>query len=284
MFNDADHYIKVATNKKPEFDYVEVKSMTLTSATIKARATDGDGENLTYILYMGTSEDNLVEKAKKENVEQGTEEELLGEGIDTANIVYYRVEVIDAYATIQSQVSTLQNKKPVIEKAEIKDITRTTAKAIIQGIDEDGDKLTYKIYYGTDKDALETTGKVVEKKDITSGTEETLDIKDLRPGTKYYYKIAITDGMQTVHKEGEFTSGANNAPIITPTVIGDITVNSSDPTKSTSWIQISAKAEDTDNDKLDIKIYLGTSKADSLGQVELIGSQIGASTRSNINK
>ena len=225
------------------------------------------------------------EKDKKENADQGTEVQFEITGIDTTKLYYYRIDVSDKYATVQSQVSILTNKKPEIKKAEIIDVTKITAKVVVQGTDEDAvDKLTYKVYYGEDRDTLETTGKVVEKGNITSGTEETLDIKDLRPGTKYYYKIAITDGMQTVHKEGEFTSGANNAPIITPTVIGDITVNSSDPTKSTSWIQISAKAEDTDNDKLDIKIYLGTSKADSLGQVELIGSQIGASTRSNINK
>ena len=56
--------------------------------------------------------------------------------------------MLDKYAITQSQVSTLQNKKPVITKAEVTDITRTTAKAVIQGTDEDADdKLTYRVLY-----------------------------------------------------------------------------------------------------------------------------------------
>ena len=66
MFNDADHYIKVATNKKPEFKYIEVTGMTVTTAGIKAAAIDGDGENLTYRLFYGLDKDNLEEKDKKE--------------------------------------------------------------------------------------------------------------------------------------------------------------------------------------------------------------------------
>jgi len=148
LFNEADHIIKATNNKKPVLENIEVTGMTATGATIKVKATDVDGENLTYILYMGISEDTLEEKAKKENIEQGQEIELIGEGIDTTNLIYYRVDVVDKYATVKSQVSTLQNKKPVIEKTEIIEITRTTVTAKVQGIDEDaGEKLTYKIIY-----------------------------------------------------------------------------------------------------------------------------------------
>ena len=57
IFNDVDYYIKVATNKKPVFEYVEVTNMTPTTATIEAKATDGDGENLTYKLFYGLDKD-----------------------------------------------------------------------------------------------------------------------------------------------------------------------------------------------------------------------------------
>jgi len=285
LFNEADHIIKVANNKKPVFENIDITGMTATSATIKAKATDGDGENLTYILYMGTSEDSLEEKDKKENIEQGQEVELIGEGIDTTNLIYYRVDVLDKYSKVESQVSTLQNKKPAIGKAEVTDITRTTAVVKIQGTDEDReDKLTYRIYYGTDKNALETTGKVVQKENIVSGTEEPFNIAELQSGIKYFYKIAITDGKQTVHTEGEFTTVANNAPKITPTITRDITVNESDPTKSTSWIQVAAEVTDADNDKLDIKIYLGTVAEENLGEEDLLDSINNAESRNNINK
>ena len=148
LFNDLDEYIRVITNKKAVFDYIEVNTITATTASIKVRATDSDGDNLTYILYMGTSEDNLEEKDRIENVEQGIEVELHGTEINTEILCYYRIDVLDKYAITQSQVSTLQNKKPVITKAEVTDITRTTAKAVIQGTDEDADdKLTYRVLY-----------------------------------------------------------------------------------------------------------------------------------------
>ena len=251
VFNDADHYIKVATNKKPEFKYIEVTGMTVTTAGIKAAAIDGDGENLTYRLFYGLDKDNLEEKDKKENIEQATEVQFEITGIDTTKLYYYRIDVSDKYATVQSQVSILTNKKPEIKKAEIIDVTKITAKAVVQGTDEDTvDKLTYKVYYGADKDTLETTGKVVEKGNITSGTEETLEIKELTPGTKYYYKIAITDGKQTVYTEvKEFTTEANNKPVIT-----NVKVNA----KTTSSITIAATATDADGEKLKYSLYVGT--------------------------
>lgn len=104
------------------------------------------------------------------------------------------------------------------------------------------------------------------------------------PETKYYYRIDITDGKQTVRTEiKDFTTMVNNEPKITPTITRDITVNSSNPTKSTSWIQVEAKVEDADSDKLDIKIYLGTSAADQLGTSDLIESQSEVDSRNNIN-
>ena len=184
IFNGADHYIKAWQNKKPEFDYVEVESMTATSATIKAKATDEDGENLTYKLFYGLDRDNLEEKDKKQDIKQGQEVQFEMTGIDVTKVYYYKVSVLDQYVKVDSEIKETK---------------------------------------------------------------------------------------------------VNNVPVITPTITRDITVNSSDPTQSTSWIQISTKVEDIDNDKLDIEIYLGTEIADNLGESDLIGKQTNADTRSNIN-
>lgn len=282
--NDIDYTMREVLNNKPIFENIEVSEITTTTATIKVRAIDGDKEKLTYKLYMGTDIDNLEEKDIIQNVEQGIDIELIGTEIDTSNLVYYRVDVIDAYTTVQSQVSTLQNKKPVIERAEIIDITRVTAKAVIKGIDEDGEKLTYKIYYGTEKGGLETTGKIVEKCNIISGTEEILELKDLTLKTKYYYKVVVTDGKQIVHNDGEFITAANNLPVIIPTITKDITIKNRPytPKENTSWIQVSAKIEDIDNDKVDVKIYLGTSY--SLGEEDLIYNKTKVNSRDNSNR
>lgn len=145
--NEIEYNIKAGLNKKPVFDYIELSEMQPTSAKIKAKANDTDGDKLTYILYMGTTSENLVEKSKTEKVDSGTEVELEGAGINTGELVYYRVDVLDEYSRIESQVSTLQNKPPEIKKAEITNITRVSAKAVIMGIDEDTEKLTYKIIY-----------------------------------------------------------------------------------------------------------------------------------------
>lgn len=252
LFNKTEYDIDVAMNKRPVFDYIDVIKITSNSATIKVKATDKDEEKLTYILYMGATEDNLVEKDKKENIEQGIEVELLGEGIDTTLLCYYRIDVKDAYTTVQSQVSTIQNKKPILEKSDIIDVTKITAKANIQGTDEDKeDVLTYRVIYGNNKDTLETEGKILEKTNIASGTEETLDIENLIPGTKYYYKIEVTDGKQIVSNNGEFTTIVNKKPTIA-------TVKQTD-TKQNSFT-ITARATDGDKEKLEYKVYIGNSK------------------------
>lgn len=253
LLKDAEHYIKVATNKKPALDYVEVIEMTTTSATVKVRAIDGDKENLIYKLFYGLDKENLEEKDRKDNVEEGQEIEFKITGIDTTKLYYFRIDVIDAYSEVQSQVSTLTNKKPVIEKEEVIEITRVSAKAIIKGMDEDKeDKLTYRIIYGTNKDILNTENKVVEKTNLELGVEETLEITDLKPGTKYYYKIEVTDRMQTAHTEiKEFDTVINNAPSVAVVEQTDINTNS---------FTITAKATDIDGDKLIYKVYTGNTK------------------------
>ena len=52
MLNEVEYNIKARLNKKPVFDYIEVSEMKPTSAKIKAKAIDTDGDKLTYILYM----------------------------------------------------------------------------------------------------------------------------------------------------------------------------------------------------------------------------------------
>lgn len=252
LINNLGYNIDVAMNHKPIFDYIDVVKITANSATIKVNATDMDEEGLTYILYMGTDEKNLVEKAKKENIEQGIEVELLGEEIDTTQLYYYRVDVKDAYVTVQSPVSTIQNKKPILEKSDIIDITKICAKARIQGTDEDiNDILTYRIIYGENKDTLDLDGRIIQKENIVSGTEEILDIEELIPGTKYYYKIEITDGKQIVHNNGEFVTIVNKKPT-------KATVKQLD-TKKTSF-NITARATDGDREQLEYKVYTGYSK------------------------
>ena len=110
VFNDADHYIKVATNKKPNIEILKYSDRTVSSMKITAMATDGDGENLTYKLFVGITRENLVEQTDvKENVEQGTEVSWNVSVADATSTYYYKIIVSDKYADIESSVRETNN-------------------------------------------------------------------------------------------------------------------------------------------------------------------------------
>lgn len=92
--------------------------------------------------------------------------------------------------------------------------------------------------------------------------------------------------MQTRHTEiDSFITMVNNEPQIAINVTRDITVNSSDPTRSTSWIQVQATVTDNDaDDKLSVKIYFGTKAVDSLDDSDLIVNQTNVTSRNSFYK
>lgn len=89
--------------------------------------------------------------------------------------------------------------------------------------------------------------------------------------------------MQTKHTAiYSFITIVNNEPQIALNVTRDITVNSSNPTRSTSWIQVQATVTDNDaDDKLSVKIYFGTKAVDSLNNSDLIVNQTNVTSRNS---
>ncbi|MCI9365910.1 MAG: hypothetical protein HFJ54_04950 [Clostridia bacterium] len=275
-FNEAEEYIKKATNKRPYIENIEIKEIQPNSVTIKVKAIDEDGGMLRYKIYIGESKENLEEKSVKE-AEQGEEVELIATGINTLEECYYRIDVSDKYITVSSNIGELNNKKPVIKKVEVTDITRNTAKVKIKGTDEDGDRLVYKVYIDTVEENLRDNNILAKKEseEVEQGTEVNLDITEgLNPNTKYFYRIDITDQKDTVSSTiGNFTTMMNHKPVISETITRDIMITDN-PMNSDSWIQIGANVVDEDGDRLEVKIYLGKGNVDSLESSDLIRRRI----------
>lgn len=150
----------------------------------------------------------------------------------------------NTFKDVDHYIKVATNKKPEIGKTEITDVTRTTAIARIQGIDEEGEKLIYKIHYGIDKERLE---KTLEKVDVLAGTEEIIEIKDLTPYTKYYYKVEISDELNTIFSDiGNFqTKQANTSPSIP---------NATVKYRGTSRVEIAVQSTDDDGDELEYEL------------------------------
>ena len=101
VFNNSIEYINIVTNKKPYIEKLKYSDRTESSMKITAMATDGDGETLTYKLYIGTTRDNLVKQIEiKENVEQGTDVTWTVPVTNSRSTYYYKVIVKDRYAEV----------------------------------------------------------------------------------------------------------------------------------------------------------------------------------------
>ncbi|MCI9365583.1 MAG: hypothetical protein HFJ54_03005 [Clostridia bacterium] len=169
--------------------------------------------------------------------------------------------------TIQ-YIDVLTNNKPNIKLLNNSERTDSTMKITAMATDEDKENLTYKLYLGTTRENLVEVSEV--KENIEEGIEVswTVPVKDTT--TIYYYKIIVSDRYSNIDSGIRET---NNAPKITATVTKDIMV-AENPLDSKSWIQIDTNITDTENDKLDVKIYFGTVESEKLGENDLIRTRI----------
>ncbi|MCI9366099.1 MAG: hypothetical protein HFJ54_06090 [Clostridia bacterium] len=168
-------------------------------------AKDEDGETLTYKLYIGTSKDNLLGQTEiKEKVEPGTEVTWIVPVADRTSKYYYKVEVKDRFATIESEIKETNNA-PLLEKVEMtKDIDEETgnnwAKVTARATDIENDKLTYKLKMwkkeeGTNETELiaKTPTKTGTKTNVIAGEEIQIQINGLEEYTDYIYRIDVAD-------------------------------------------------------------------------------------------
>ena len=182
-------YIKVATNKKPNIEVLKYSDRTASSMKITAMATDGDGENLTYKIYIGTTRENLVEQTDiKENVEQGEEVNWNVSVANATSVYYYKIIVSDTYVDVDSGIRET-NSPPVLGAVNAeKDLDRSTGnwvKIKTVATDQENDKLTYafkmwKKESGVNEENLlqQVPTKIAIKENIAAGEEVELTINE----------------------------------------------------------------------------------------------------------
>lgn len=198
-FNNLDRYMKVATNKKPQIEVLKCSNRTASSMKIIAMATDLDGKNLTYKLYVGTTRENLVEQTeKKENITQGTEVEWQISVIDATSIYYYKIIVLDQYGETDSGIRETNNA-PVLGTVTIeKDLDEATGnwvKAKVTATDAENDKLTYTFKMWKKEESVnveelvqQEPTKVITKENVNAGKETELTIRER---TRRIYRLCI---------------------------------------------------------------------------------------------
>lgn len=208
-FNNVDRYIKVATNKKPNIEVLKYSDRTASSMKITAMATDGDGENLTYKLYVGETKENLSEQTDiKEKVEQGTEVSWTVTVKDATSVYYYKVIVSDEYADIDSGVRETNNA-PVLGAVTIeKDLDETTGnwvKVKTSATDAENDPITYtfkmwKKEEGVSEEDLikQEPTKTGTEKDAISDEPIEIKISGLEEYQDYIYRVDVTDNNNIV--------------------------------------------------------------------------------------
>ena len=99
-------------NSGPVLASVTLNSKTTSSITIAARATDADGDNLTYMLYTGTSSSSLSLAGISSSIAQGTQTTLSKSSLSSYTDYYYRIDVTDGKATTQGSVNSVRTYCP----------------------------------------------------------------------------------------------------------------------------------------------------------------------------
>lgn len=208
-FNNADRYIEVITNKKPNIEILKCSERTASNMKITAMATDGDGESLTYKLFVGTTKDNLIEQTEiKENTEQGTEVSWVISVADSTSTYYYKIIVSDKYANIESSVRETNNA-PILGEVTIEkgldDVEGNWIEIRTTATDKENDKLTYifKIWLkeeGKNEEELvqQEPTRMETKTDIQAGEEVKIRVNGLEEYQDYVYRVDVADNDNNV--------------------------------------------------------------------------------------
>ncbi len=202
--NQVEHGIASLTNKKPRIEMLKCTYHKGSELIIKVVATDQDSDTLTYKLHVGTSKDNLEEQADiKKDINQG--EEVSWTMTGSEDKYYYKVEVLDEYAKVDSGVRE-SNNAPVLGGITVeKNIDKKTGnwvKVATSATDAENDKLTYTLKMwkkpeGTVDEASILKGeptKTAMKKEVTAGENIEITIKGLEEYQDYIYRVYVTDG------------------------------------------------------------------------------------------
>lgn len=206
--NNVEHGMASLANKKPKIEVLKCTYNKGSELVIKVMATDQDSATLTYKLYVGTTKDNLEEQAEiKKDIKQGQEVSWTMTGNEDK--YYYKVEVLDEYAKVDSGVRELNNA-PVLGAVTVaKDIDEKTGnwvKVTTSATDAESDKLTYTLKMWKKPEGTVDETEIIKgdptrtatKKDITAGENVEITIKSLEEYQDYIYRVDVADGNNVI--------------------------------------------------------------------------------------
>ena len=105
--------ITVAMNRAPVFaTQAYASGRSTTSITVKAKATDADGNNLNYTLRYGTSSSNLNLSKSQSGVAQNSVVTFSLTGLANYTTYYFQVTVSDGTATVSGTLANAKTKCP----------------------------------------------------------------------------------------------------------------------------------------------------------------------------
>jgi len=126
-------------------------------------------------------------------------------------------------------------------------ITTSTVTLSWSGDDDDGDELTYDVYFDTNPNP-----KTLVADD---GTEETYDTGELESGTSYYWKVIVSDGRDET-ESGTWSFTVDLSPNAVPEV--QLTALSEGDTVQSDSVVLKWGGNDEDDDSLSYDVYLDT--------------------------
>lgn len=211
-------------------------------------ATDNDGDNLTFTVYLGTNETPEV-------ADTGLNDSLYDPNLTGHKTYYWLVEASDGNLSTNSSLWTFETRnRPVVftNRSPGNDSVNVTLSVVLNwSIEElDGDNVSYDVYFGeSSSPPLVSSGQ----------NESSYDPGGLDPQTVYYWRVVGDDEYNTTDTP-VFTFETLNTPPNTPSNESPSSGNASVPRVVTlSWV-----GGDNDSEPVEYDVYWGTNQSPGL--------------------
>ena len=254
----------------PDTAQIRFKSNTINSITVEATGNDNESNIAGYTFEYRPKGAASTDWRKLSN----------GAVTSTAGMVTYtysgiergeydlRVHVTDAAGNSKTSeilsTNTILNRAPVwSNNGSATGVTRTSMNIVATATDADNDNLTYKFYWSSN--TTMPGSPTATSAATAAGTQVSFSRTGLGMNTTYYYRIDVTDGIDTtVGTVKSAKTNANNTPAFSGTPTGTVS--------NITTITVKAKATDADNDTITYKLYWGTSS----GSLSLVNTKTGS--------
>ncbi len=158
--------------------------------TLYWTADDEDDDDLLFDVYLDTT------SGEEALVAEGIEDEYyLAEYLVDGETYYWKVIVSDGREETESEILSFEVKLPDEENTPVIELLfpadessqiQNSVTLTWEGSDEDGDDLSYTLYFSTETDPQVDL--------LFDSPDEAYTVEDLEDGTTYYWKVSVSDG------------------------------------------------------------------------------------------